>query len=75
MRNQTPFHASSTSQRVLAMLKIYGLPSYNTAKVLVTAEELNLHYTYVKLDAQKGESRRSKTSSRSKNIWAGEISA
>lgn len=39
------------------MLKIYGFPSYNTTKVLMTAEELQLNYSYIKLDPSKGENK------------------
>lgn len=34
---------------------IYGFPTFNLTKVLLTAEELELDYQYVALDAAKGE--------------------
>ena len=37
------------------MLKIYGFQSFNTLKVLLTAEELSLSYDFISLDLTKGE--------------------
>ncbi len=37
------------------MLKIYGFQSFNTLKVLLTAEELSLSYEFISLDPTKGE--------------------
>ena len=36
-------------------MKIYGFPTFNLTKVLLTAEELGLDYKYVALDVTKGE--------------------
>lgn len=36
-------------------MKIYGFPTFNATKVLLTAEELGLPYEYVALDPTKGE--------------------
>ena len=36
-------------------MKIYGFPTFNLSKVLLTAEELNLDYDYIALDISKGE--------------------
>lgn len=37
------------------MLKIFGFPTFNLGKVLITAEELALNYEYVPLDPTRGE--------------------
>ena len=39
------------------MLTIYGIPTFNTTKVLLTAEELGLNYKYAQLDFSKGENK------------------
>lgn len=36
-------------------MKIYGFPTFNVTKVLLTAEELGIAYEYVALDPTKGE--------------------
>ena len=36
-------------------MKIYGFPTFNLSKVLLTAEELNLDYEYIPLDLSKAE--------------------
>ena len=36
-------------------MKIYGFPTFNLSKVLLTAEELNLDYQYIALDLSKAE--------------------
>ncbi|MCF7982099.1 MAG: glutathione S-transferase N-terminal domain-containing protein, partial [Pseudomonadales bacterium] len=36
-------------------MKIYGFPTFNLTKVLLTAEELGLDYDYIALDPAKGE--------------------
>ena len=36
-------------------MKIYGFPTFNLSKVLLTTEELGLDYQYVPLDPGKGE--------------------
>lgn len=37
------------------MLKIYGANTFNAAKVVMTAEELEIEYEYIELDFSKGE--------------------
>jgi glutathione S-transferase len=37
------------------MLKIYGIPTLNTTKVIFTAEYLGLDYDFVRMDFSKGE--------------------
>jgi len=37
------------------MYKIYGFPTFNPIKVLLTAEELGVDYEYIALDAAAGE--------------------
>ncbi len=37
------------------MLKIYGIPTLNTIKVILAAEQLELDYEYVQMDFSKGE--------------------
>lgn len=39
------------------MLKIYGYPTLNTTKVLLTAEELKLNYDYIHVDLAKQENK------------------
>lgn len=39
------------------MYKIYGFFTFNAAKVLMTAEELNLDYEFIALDPGKGENK------------------
>jgi glutathione S-transferase len=36
-------------------MKVYGFPTFNVLKVIVTAQELGLEYEYVALDPLKGE--------------------
>ncbi len=38
-------------------MKIYGFPTFNLSKVLLTAEELNLGYQYIPLDLSKAENK------------------
>lgn len=38
-------------------MKIYGFPTFNVTKVLLTAEELGLDYEYIALDPLKGETK------------------
>lgn len=38
-------------------MKIYGFPTFNLSKVLLTAEELNLDYQYIPLDLSKAENK------------------
>ncbi len=38
-------------------MKIYGFPTFNLSKVLLTVEELNLDYQYIHLDVSKGETK------------------
>jgi glutathione S-transferase len=37
------------------MLTIYGGPTFNTTKIILTAEELGLKYEYIHIDLRKGE--------------------
>jgi len=37
------------------MLTIYGAPTFNATKIVLTAEELGLEYKYVHIDLRKGE--------------------
>jgi glutathione S-transferase len=37
------------------MLTIYGAPTFNATKIVLTAEELGLSYDYVHIDLRKGE--------------------
>ncbi len=37
------------------MLKIYGIPTLNTTKILLTAEEIGLDYQFIQVDFANGE--------------------